>query len=86
MSISFGSFALVQSTIQSFTESLSALHSSVNSYAKYISTIARVVYDVIEVPNAVISGKVDFPENKEDLRYGISVEFRCVRRHTSKFD
>ncbi|KAG1777301.1 P-loop containing nucleoside triphosphate hydrolase protein [Suillus placidus] len=48
-----------------------------HSLAAHLADV-RVLYEIKNVENKVIDGREPFPENKQSLRSGISVEFRNV--------
>ncbi|KAG2345392.1 P-loop containing nucleoside triphosphate hydrolase protein [Suillus weaverae] len=48
-----------------------------HSLAEHLANV-RALYEIKKVENKVIDGREPFPENKQSLRSGISVEFRNV--------
>ena len=48
------------------------------SLAEQLSAV-RKLYEIENVQNKVADGKEPFPENRQSLRSGISVEFRCLQ-------
>lgn len=57
------------------------------SVAEQLEAI-RKLYEVKNIPNRVVDGTIPYPEDKQKLRSGISIEFRYVAcahiRHTIK--
>lgn len=38
----------------------------------------RQLYELDKIPNKVVDGKESFPEDRQTLRHGVSIEFRHV--------
>ena len=56
------------------------LHRRASSLSESFGSIRRL-YEVINVKNQVVDGTESYPEDRQTLRTGISVEFRSVMLH-----
>ncbi|KAI0079057.1 P-loop containing nucleoside triphosphate hydrolase protein [Panus rudis PR-1116 ss-1] len=75
--VSLTTLHLVSSTVQSFAFSMFRLFDQTDSVADHIASV-RKLYDILKVPNIVVDGTVPFPEDKQKVKSGISLEFRNV--------
>lgn len=73
--ISLASLNLITQTTQSFTFTLWSLFSETDSFAEKLLSVKRL-YEVTNIPNYIMDGKGQFPEDSGDLRSGLSIEFR----------
>ena len=73
--VSFGSLKLIQSTVSGFSHAIFELFDSFGSIADQLDSI-RKLYEIRNIKNKVEDGSIPFPENKQEMRNGISVEFR----------
>ena len=73
--VSFGSLKLIQSTVNGFSHAIFELFDSFGSIADQLDSI-RKLYEIRNIKNKVEDGSIPFPENKQEMRNGISVEFR----------
>ena len=78
--ISFGSLKLIQSTVNNFSHAIFGLFDDFGSIADQLEAI-RKLYEIRNIKNKVEDGTVPFPENQQEVRKGMSVEFRweCAR-------
>ncbi|KAH7884022.1 P-loop containing nucleoside triphosphate hydrolase protein [Phlebopus sp. FC_14] len=75
--ISLASLTLINHTANSFSSSLFHLFGESFSLAEQFASV-RKLYEISNIPNRVVDGKSPFPENRQALRNGVSVEFRNV--------
>ncbi|KAF9242363.1 P-loop containing nucleoside triphosphate hydrolase protein [Melanogaster broomeanus] len=75
--ISLASLTLINHTANSFSSSLFSLFGESFSLAEQFASV-RKLYEISNIPNRVVDGKIPFPENQQTLNHGISIEFRNV--------
>ncbi|KAL5535096.1 hypothetical protein ACEPAF_3189 [Sanghuangporus sanghuang] len=75
--ITLASLNLIQSTVSSFSHSLLQFFDQFGSVAVHLDSI-RKLYEIKNIRLKVQDGRETYPENEQDLRSGISVEFRRV--------
>lgn len=75
--ISIASLTLINHTANTFSSSLFSLFGESFSLAEQFASV-RKLYEISNIRNRIVDGKVSFPENQQDLRHGISIEFRHV--------
>lgn len=75
--ISIASLTLINHTANMFSSSLFALFGESFSLAEQFASV-RKLYEISNIRNRIVDGNVSFPENQQDLRNGISIEFRYV--------
>lgn len=76
--VSLASLTLINQTADSFSGTLFSLFGDSFSLGEQFSEV-RKLYEIENVQNRVAEGKEPFPENRQSLRNGISVEFRCLQ-------
>ncbi|KAH8120695.1 P-loop containing nucleoside triphosphate hydrolase protein [Phellopilus nigrolimitatus] len=75
--ITLASLNLIQSTVSSFSHSIFSFFDQFGSIAEHLDSI-RKLYEIKNIRNRVVDGTEPYPENKQELQLGISVEFRNV--------
>lgn len=75
--VSIASLTLINQTANTFSTSLFSLFGESFSVAEQFASV-RKLYDISNIHNKIVDGKVPFPENQQALHHGISVEFRQV--------
>ncbi|KAH0838718.1 hypothetical protein J3R83DRAFT_7048 [Lanmaoa asiatica] len=73
--ISIASLTLINHAANTFSSSLFTLFGESFSLAEQFASV-RKLYEISNVRNRIVDGKVSFPENQQALRHGISIEFR----------
>ncbi|KAF9242362.1 P-loop containing nucleoside triphosphate hydrolase protein [Melanogaster broomeanus] len=75
--LSLASLTLINNTASSFTSNLFGLFGESFSLAGQFASV-RELYQIPNISNRVVDGKVPFPENQQTVLHGISIEFRNV--------
>ena len=75
--VSIASMRLVQETTSSFMTAFMDFLDESGSIAERFHKV-RQLYEIENIQNNVVDGKVSFPEDRQTLKSGISVEFRSV--------
>jgi len=75
--MSIASMRLVQETTSSFMSAFMGFLNESGSIAERFHKV-RQLYEIENIPNNVVDGKISFPEDGQALKSGISVEFRSV--------
>lgn len=75
--VSIASMRLVQETTSSFMSSLMSFLNESGSIAERFHKV-RQLYEIENIPNSVVDGNISFPEDRQTLKSGMSVEFRSV--------
>ncbi|KAG8220222.1 P-loop containing nucleoside triphosphate hydrolase protein [Butyriboletus roseoflavus] len=75
--ISIASLTLINHTANAFSSSLFSLFGESFSLAEQFASV-RKLYEISNIRNRIVDGKVSFPENQQTLRHGVSIEFRNV--------
>lgn len=75
--MSIASMRLVQETTSSFMNAFMGLLNESGSIAERFHKV-RQLYEIENIPNNVVDGKISFPEDRQTLKSGMSVEFRSV--------
>ena len=75
--VSIASMRLVQETTSSFMNTLTTFLNESGSIAERFHKV-RQLYEIENIPNNVVDGNISFPEDRQSLKSGISVEFRSV--------
>ena len=75
--VSIASMRLVQDTTSSFTSAFMGFLNASGSIAERFHKI-RQLYEIANIPNDVVDGNISFPEDRQSLKSGMSVEFRFV--------
>ena len=75
--VSIASMRLVQETTSSFIAAFISVLSVSGSIAERFHKV-RQLYEIESIPNNVMDGNVSFPEDRQSLKSGMSVEFRFV--------
>ncbi|KAJ6569697.1 P-loop containing nucleoside triphosphate hydrolase protein [Mycena sp. CBHHK59/15] len=73
--LSLASLNLITQTTSKFSRTLFDLLNQTETIAERLASI-RKVYEVVTIPNVVTDGETPFPEDQQNLRFGVSVEFR----------
>ena len=80
MPVSLASLTLIQRAVSQFQGPLWSLLYRASSLSESFRSI-RQLYEVVNVKNQVVDGTEPYPEDRQTLRTGISVEFRSVMLH-----
>ncbi|KAJ3547942.1 hypothetical protein NMY22_g1464 [Coprinellus aureogranulatus] len=83
--ISIATLQLVNSSMANLTLKVSLLGRNIDYLYQQIGWI-RSFYAVLDLQNKIQDGSIPFPENKQDMAMGISVEFRNVSFKYSEKD
>lgn len=75
--VSIASMRLVQETTSSFMNAFMDFLSESGSIAERFHKV-RQLYEIENIPNNVADGNISFPEDRQSLKSGMSVEFRSV--------
>jgi ABC-type multidrug transport system fused ATPase/permease subunit len=75
--VSIASMRLVQETTSSFMSAFMGFLNESGSIAERFHKV-RQLYEIENIPNNVVDGNTSFPEDRQSLQSGISVEFRSV--------
>jgi len=75
--ISIASMRLVQEATSNFMSAFMGFLNESGSIAERFHKV-RQLYEIENIPNNVVDGKISFPEDKQTLKSGMSVEFRSV--------
>jgi hypothetical protein len=75
--VSIASMRLVQETTSSFMKAFMGFLNESGSIAERFHKV-RQLYEIENIPNDVVDGNISFPEDKQSLNSGMSVEFRSV--------
>lgn len=75
--VSIASMRLVQETTSSFMNTFMGFLNESGSIAERFHKV-RQLYEIENIPNNVVDGNTSFPEDRESLNSGMSVEFRSV--------
>ena len=75
--VSIASMRLVQETTSSFMTAFMGFLNESGSIAERFHKV-RQLYEIENIPNGVVDGNVSFPEDRQSLNSGMSVEFRYV--------
>ena len=75
--MSIASMRLVQETTSSFMNAFMGFLNESGSIAERFHKV-RQLYEIENIPNNVVDGKISFPEDRQTLKSGMSVEFRSV--------
>ena|ERR1700731_817742 len=75
--VSLASLDLVRQATTAFSTVISLLLKETSSIAEAFDNV-RKLYEIASIPNKVIDGGESFPEDRNALYYGLSIEFRCV--------
>ncbi|KAI5120220.1 hypothetical protein M0805_000035 [Coniferiporia weirii] len=75
--ITLASLNLIQSTVSSFSHTVFSFFDQFGSIAEQLDSI-RKLYEIMNIRNRIVDGTEPYPENTQDARSGISVEFRNV--------
>lgn len=75
--ISLASLNLIQNTVSSFSYTILQFFDQFGSVAEQLQAI-RKLYEIKNIKNRVVDGTEPYPEDKQKLLSGISVEFRSV--------
>lgn len=75
--VSIASMRLVQETTSSFMNTFMGFLNESGSIAERFHKV-RQLYEIENIPNHVADGNISFPEDRESLKSGMSVEFRSV--------
>jgi len=75
--VSMASMRLVQETTSSFMIAFMGFLNESGSIAERFHQV-RQLYEIKNIPNDVVDGNISFPEDRQSLKSGISVEFRSV--------
>jgi len=74
---SFASLSIIRSSIQEVYWKFRRLKDQANDIEGVFSDF-RQLYELPNIPKGVLDGGLPFPENAQDLREGVSIEFRNV--------
>jgi len=80
--VSIASMRLVQETTASFTGAFMGFLNESGSIAERFHKV-RQLYEIENIPNSVVDGSISFPEDRQSVKSGISVEFRFGFRKLS---
>ncbi|KAJ7724996.1 P-loop containing nucleoside triphosphate hydrolase protein [Mycena maculata] len=75
--LSLASLNLITQTTSKFSRTLFDLFEETGSIAENLASI-RKVYETYTIPNVVVDGETPFPEDQQNIKLGVSVEFRNV--------
>lgn len=75
--VSIASMRLVQETTSSFMNAFMGFLNESGSITERFHKV-RQLYEIENIPNNVVDGDTSFPEDKQSLNSGMSVEFRSV--------
>jgi ABC-type multidrug transport system fused ATPase/permease subunit len=75
--VSIASMRLVQETTSNFIGAFMGFLNGSGSIAERFHKV-RQLYEIENIPNTVADGNICFPEDRQSLRSGMSVEFRFV--------
>ena len=75
--VSIASMRLVQETTSSFIIAFMGFLNESGSIAERFHKV-RQLYEIENIPNQVADGNISFPEDRQSLKSGMSVEFRSV--------
>lgn len=75
--VSIASMRLVQETTSSFMNAFMGFLNESGSIAERFHKV-RQLYEIETIPNNVVDGNISFPEDRQSLKSGMSVEFRSV--------
>lgn len=75
--VSVAGLELIRRTVGSFYNSALQLIDESGSIVDRIESV-KTLHDCSNIPNHIPDGTIPFPENMQDLKSGISVEFRNV--------
>ena len=75
--VSLASLQLVQGAADTFGHTLIGMVSKVQSISSRLASV-RKLYEASSIPNMMEDGTIPFPEDSAQIKYGISLEFRCV--------
>lgn len=75
--VSIASMRLVQETTSNFISAFMGFLNGSGSIAERFHKV-RQLYEIENIPNNVVDGNICFPEDRQSLRTGMSVEFRFV--------
>jgi hypothetical protein len=75
MPLSLASLNLITQTTNSFSHALLSLAESSDSVMDKLISV-RKLYEIVELPNRVVDGELPFPENRQSLEFGMTIEFR----------
>lgn len=75
--VSIASMRLVQETTSSFIGAFMGFLNESGSIAERFHKV-RQLYEIENIPNNVVDGNIRFPEDRQSIRSGMSVEFRFV--------
>lgn len=68
---------MIRETIDTVTGTFYYLQNQIDSFSLVLSNFKQL-YELPNIPKAVIDGKMPFPESTQDLRHGLSIEFKNV--------
>ena len=80
--VSIASMRLVQETTASFTGAFMGFLNESGSIAERFHKV-RQLYEIENIPNNVVDGSISFPEDRQSVKSGMSVEFRFGFRKLS---
>jgi len=75
--VSIASMRLVQETTSSFMNAFMGFLNEFGSIAERFHRV-RQLYEIKNIPNDVVDGNISFPEDRQSLKSGMSVEFRSA--------
>lgn len=75
--VSIASMRLVQETTSNFIGAFMLFINESGSIAERFHKV-RQLYEIENIPNKVVDGNISFPEDRQSLTSGMSVEFRFV--------
>lgn len=73
--LSLASLNLIRDNANAFSNAVFTLMDETGSIAEQLANV-RKLYEIENIPNKVVDGQEPFPENRQTLGKGISVEFR----------
>ena len=80
----FATVRLIQTTLQGFVYELWMMTYQAKSISDQLHKV-RQIYETQETKNKVVDGAISFPEDRQSLRSGITVEFRYVLFSSGSF-
>ena len=80
----FATVRLIQTTLQGFVYELWMMTYQAKSISDQLHKV-RQIYETQETKNKVVDGAISFPEERQSLRSGITVEFRYVLFSSGSF-
>lgn len=73
--MSLASLTLITETTERFSWTLHRLFQQTGSIAEQLATV-RKLYEVSHIPNKIPDGELPFPEDAQQSKAGIALEFR----------